>query len=186
MSIPWHRRFEEVNLRFYVRRNVKGETRRAVVFIREVVPRIAIASVARLAYNEPYRALKMRHVYGTIRSDGIPSSFEYGWRMPRGWSSLRVEPAGEGKPVEAGSQEEFITEHYWGYTRQRNGSTIEYEVEHPSWRVWAVAAPRIEGRLSDLYGREMAHVLSGVPSSAFLADGSAVTVLTPTLADAAH
>jgi uncharacterized protein len=179
LSIPWHRMFEEVNLRFYVRRNVKGEMRRAVVFIREIVPRIAIASVARLAYNEPYRALRMQHEYGTIRPDGIPSSVEYAWRMSSGWSSLRVEPTGEGKPVKSGSQEEFITEHYWGYTRQRDGSTIEYQVAHPSWRVWGVELPRIEGKLSDLYGRDMAHVLSGSPSSAFLADGSAVTVYSP-------
>jgi uncharacterized protein YqjF (DUF2071 family) len=179
LSIPWHRTFEEVNLRFYVRRRVNGETRRAVVFIRELVPRVAIASVARLAYNEPYRALRMRHEYGAVRPDGIPSSVEYSWHLPSGWSSLRVETTGEGKRVEARSEEEFITEHYWGYTRQRDGSTIEYQVAHPSWRVWAVEAPRIEGELSGLYGRDMAGVFNAPPSSAFLADGSAVQVYTP-------
>jgi uncharacterized protein YqjF (DUF2071 family) len=179
LSLPWHRTFEEVNLRFYVRRSVDGETRRAVVFIREIVPRIAIASVARVAYNEPYRALPMRHEYGAVRPDGVPASVEYGWRLPSGWSSLRVEPAGKGRAAVAGSQEEFITEHYWGYTRQRDGSTMEYQVAHPSWRVWAVESPQIEGELASLYGSDMARVLGGRPASAFLADGSPVTVYSP-------
>lgn len=61
VPIPWHRNFEELNLRFYVRRTVGGEARRAVTFIKELVPRRAIATVARLAYNEPYEAVPMRH-----------------------------------------------------------------------------------------------------------------------------
>src|SRR4030095_17157030 len=60
-SVPGHRTFQEVNLRFYVRRHVDGELRRGVVFIRELVPRRAIALVARLLYNEPYRAPPMRY-----------------------------------------------------------------------------------------------------------------------------
>lgn len=180
MSIPWHRTFEEVNLRFYVRRTVNGEQRRAVVFIREIVPRLAIATVARIAYNEPYRALSMGHSYGALRPDGVPSSVEYTWRANDAWSSLKVEPAGAGGPAVAGSQEEFITEHYWGYTRQRDGSTIEYQVAHPSWLVWRVESPAIEGDLSGLYGSDMAHVLETVPASAFIADGSPVTVYFPT------
>lgn len=179
LSLPWHRTFEEVNLRFYVRRALNGESRRGVVFIREIVPRIAIASVARLAYNEPYKAIQMRHDYASLRADGVPASVEYAWRVKGSWSSLHAEPAGEGRAAEPGSQEEFITEHYWGYTRQRDGSTIEYQVAHPSWRVWRVPSPRIEGDLADLYGSDMARVLAGVPASAFLADGSRVTVYAP-------
>jgi uncharacterized protein len=180
LRVPWHRTFEEVNLRFYVKRTVNAAQRRGVVFIREIVPRIAIASVARLAYNEPYKALQMRHAYGLFRPDGVPASVEYAWRSGGGWASLKAEPTGEGQAVNTGSQEEFVTEHYWGYTRQRDGSTIEYNVEHPSWRVWRVQSPKIEGELASLYGIEMARVLAEQPSSAFLADGSAVTVYSPT------
>src|SRR6185437_11165669 len=49
VPIPFHITFPEVNLRCYVRREVGGETRRGVVFIRELVPRAAIAFVARAA-----------------------------------------------------------------------------------------------------------------------------------------
>jgi uncharacterized protein YqjF (DUF2071 family) len=180
LPIPLHRTFEEVNLRFYVRRSVRGEVRRAVTFIRELVPRSAIALVARLAYNEPYTALPMRHVYGESMDGKVPSSVEYGWRLSTGWSHLRVEPNGTGRHVVPGSEEEFITEHYWGYTRQRDGSTVEYRVAHPSWRVWSVESPQVTGGLDVLYGAELARVLAGPPVSAFLADGSAITVYAPT------
>jgi uncharacterized protein YqjF (DUF2071 family) len=180
LPIPWHRTFEEVNLRFYVRRTLPGEVRRAVTFIRELVPRAAIATVARLAYNEPYMALPMRHHFGPPGPGGVPDAVEYDWRLPSGWGGLRVQPTGEGFTATANSQEEFITEHYWGYTRQRDGSTVEYRVTHPVWRVWSVAAPRVAGDLAALYGPEIARILNGAPASAFLADGSAVTVHAPT------
>src|SRR5947207_15642078 len=61
VSVPWHRDFDEVNLRLYVRRELEGgEVRRGVVFVREVVARRAITWLARVAYNEPYRTLPMR------------------------------------------------------------------------------------------------------------------------------
>src|SRR5689334_1903898 len=59
IAIPFHRNFVEVNLRFYVRRVVGDEVRRGVVFIKELVPRRALAWVANLVYNENYQALAM-------------------------------------------------------------------------------------------------------------------------------
>jgi uncharacterized protein YqjF (DUF2071 family) len=180
LSIPFHRTFEEVNLRCYVRRVHGSEVRRGVTFIRELVPRSAIALVARLAYNEPYISLPMRHTYGALRDTDTPSVIEYGWKAASGWCAMRVEPSGSSRHVAPGSDEEFITEHHWGYTRQRGGSTIEYRVTHPSWRVWSVNAPTLTGDLTSVYGSEFARVLAAPPTSAFLADGSAVSVFTPT------
>jgi uncharacterized protein len=179
IPIPWHRRFEEVNLRFYVRRTLPHDVRRGVTFIRELVPRVAIATTARAIYNEPYRSLPMRHSFGAPGPEGMPLSVDYAWRVRRDWTSLRAETRGVGQRPEPGSQEEFITEHYWGYTRQRNGSTIEYEVAHPRWKVWAVEGASITGELESVYGSEFAAVLRGQPASAFVADGSAVTVYAP-------
>jgi uncharacterized protein YqjF (DUF2071 family) len=61
VPIPLHSNFTEANLRFYVRRREQGEVRRGVVFIREIVPRPAIALVARTFYNENYVTLPMTH-----------------------------------------------------------------------------------------------------------------------------
>lgn len=178
VPIPFHRDFEEVNLRFYVRRAVGREVRRGVCFIRELVPRRAIALAARLAYNEPYRAVPMRHrVDGGAA--GEPAHVEYGWRAGDAWTRIIAEPSGVAVAAATGSHEEFITEHYWGYTRQRDGGTVEYHVVHPPWRVRQVPAPRIEGDLSLTYGGHFARVMGAAPDSALLADGSPVAVHRP-------
>src|SRR4026208_556537 len=40
LAVPFHRNFEEVNLRFYVRRMASDGLRRGVVFVKEIVPRV--------------------------------------------------------------------------------------------------------------------------------------------------
>jgi uncharacterized protein YqjF (DUF2071 family) len=176
IAVPGHRHFEEVNLRFYVRRVSSDETRRGVVFVRELVPRPAIALVARLLYNEPYRALPMRH-----RIESLPDANErsYAWRAGGAWTTIHARTRGPARPLGPESEEEFITEHYWGYTRQRDGGTIEYRVEHPRWSVWTATAAHIEGDVSRVYGVEFARILERPPISAFVADGSPVAVFAP-------
>jgi uncharacterized protein YqjF (DUF2071 family) len=179
LSVPFHRAFEEVNLRFYVKRTVGRDVRRGVTFIREIVPRRAIATVARMVYNEPYVALPMRHRIGpSDAGSGTPASVEYEWRHGPGWTSLAVQPHGEPQPLRDGSEEQFITEHYWGYTTQRDGGTVEYRVEHPKWRVWPVHHAALSGSL-DLYGPSFAEVLGKPPVSAFLSEGSRVVIYSP-------
>ena len=180
IPIPGHRHFEEVNLRFYVRRRVPNEVRRGVTFVRELVPRRAIAWVARFAYNEPYRRLPMRHRIQPGEADpASPRSVEYAWRVGGEWSRVAVEPEGHPRVIAPGSEEEFVTEHYWGYTRQRDGSAVEYEVRHPRWEVWHVRRAELAGDLEEIYGPAFASVLRREPSSAFLAAGSAVSVHAP-------
>ena len=180
VPVPLHRDFEEVNLRFYVSREVGGELRRGVTFIKEIVPRRAIAAVARIAYDEPYVALPMRHSIGEqTNTDAAPSAVRYEWRRRAGWSALVVEASGTATPLVTGSEAEFITEHYWGYTRQRDGGTIEYRVDHPRWNVWTAVDARLEGDIARVYGDAFAEALSGAPTSAFVADGSPVTVYAP-------
>jgi uncharacterized protein YqjF (DUF2071 family) len=173
IPIPLHRNFDEVNLRFYVRRDVGAESRRGVVFIKEIVPRWAIATTARLLYGEKYVALPMRH---EVLPADVPASAEYSWRHRGAWNRLRVVPAGEPAFAVAGSEEEFITEHYWGYSKLRGGGTVEYRVEHPRWRVWSAAESLLECDAAALYGAALAGPLAARPTSAFLADGSPVIV----------
>lgn len=180
LPIPFHRHFEELNLRFYVRREVAGEVRRAVTFIKELVPGRAIALVARLAYNEPYRAVPMRHrIAPAIPGGDAPAEVEYRWRVAGRWGRVAVVPIGASSLIEPGTEAEFIAEHYWGYTRQRDGGTVEYEVRHPRWRVWNTERAVLEGDMEALYGPVFASVLESGPSSAFLADGSQVSVYMP-------
>ena len=174
VSIPGHRTFEEVNLRFYVRRETADGIRRAVVFIRELVPRRVIAEVAKRVYNEPYVALPMAHRTSLEPSSG--GSAEYTWRHRGATFAMRGEANGPAEESEEGSEAEFITEHYWGYTRQRDGTTLEYRVDHPRWKVWTLEGAAFTGPAESLYGANFASVLRAPPRSAFLALGSPVAV----------
>jgi uncharacterized protein YqjF (DUF2071 family) len=178
VRIPGHRDFDEVNLRFYVRRRGEdGAWRRGVVFLREFVPRRAIAAVARWWYNEPYSAVPMRHELDLASmAGGAPSRARYGWRLAGRWHQLEVTTAGVPAPPTGDSEAAFVTEHYWGYTAQRNGGSKEYRVEHPPWRVWTAAGARLDCDVRAVYGAGFAECLRGPPRSAFLAEGSAVTV----------
>jgi uncharacterized protein YqjF (DUF2071 family) len=178
LAIPGHRNFEEVNLRFYVRRMAPDGPRRGVVFIREIVPKAAVAWAARTIYNENYVAWAMRH---DVRlPDGAGAAGRgfavYGWRSGGRWHELGASVEGTASLPAPGSQEEFITEHYWGYARQRDGSTIEYRVEHPQWRVWPATDARFSCDVAAVYGAQYVPSLSAPPASAFVADGSPVAV----------
>jgi len=175
LPIPMHSDFEEVNLRFYVRRQMDTEVRRAVVFIQEMVPRHAIAFVARTFYNENYAALPMAHEIRPVGGEGLRVA--YRWRRDKRWNAISLETKGASELPCEGSVEQFITEHYWGYAAQPGGGCVEYRVAHPSWRVWQVQEAAFEGDVEKLYGKELAAVLRQKPQSAFLAEGSAVTVM---------
>jgi hypothetical protein len=175
IAVPGHRDFEEVNLRFYVRRRgPDGTDRRAVVFIRELVPRRAIALVARWIYNEPYLTVPMAHATSLDPARG--GQVRYSWRFRGADHALRAVAQGPAQALAPGSEAEFITEHYWGYTRQRDGGTLEYQVEHPRWRVWTPTEAAFEGAGGALYGDAFGAILAGPPRSAHVAEGSEVIV----------
>ncbi len=173
--IPFHSNFEEVNLRFYVRRMTDDGWRRGVVFVKELVPRRAIAWTARLLYNENYVALPMGHQI-EMANDGSVCKVEYSWKFNGRKDFLEINTQGKAGETQEGSIEEFISEHYWGYTRQRDGGTVEYKVEHPRWQVSSARSGVFDCDVKSLYGEEFVKYLHKTPTSAFLANGSEVTV----------
>jgi uncharacterized protein len=178
-AVPGHQQFEEVNLRFYVRREVNGQVRHGVTFLRELVPKSAVSIIARLAYNEPYRTVRMQSALGLSGPFGAPRTVEYAWQSGPHNNRLWLEPFDEPLSAAPGSEEAFITQHFWGYTRTRSGGTIEYEVKHPNWRVWGAARSMLEGDASNFFGSQFAAVLAQPPHSAMYCDGSPVTVHRP-------
>jgi uncharacterized protein YqjF (DUF2071 family) len=179
VRIPFHTRFEEVNLRFYVRRTEPDGTRkRGVVFVREFVPRAAITLIANALYEEPYATLPTRH---NMETTAQTLNVRYDWRHRNAWQSLAVEASPVSQPIPPGSEEEFLTEHYWGYTRRRPsrgkaGSTSEYEVRHPRWQIYPVRSHEITADFAALYGPAFAALNGQPPSSVLLAEGSEVSV----------
>jgi uncharacterized protein YqjF (DUF2071 family) len=174
IAVPFHTRFEEVNLRFYVvRTEADGKRKRGVVFIREYVPRAAITIIANTLYEEPYATLPTRH---TIESTPQSLKVSYGWRHKHRWYEMAAEANPAPQPIAAGSIEDFITEHYWGYTKRSNGSTSQYQVRHPSWTTYAISSCKIDIDFAALYGLPFAHLNNQQPANTLLAEGSAVSV----------
>jgi uncharacterized protein len=172
LPIPRHRDFEEVNLRFYVRMKSADTWRRGVVFVRELVPRRAIAMIARTFYGEPYLALPMKH---EIEHRDGRLQVQYSWRRGSKWESLAMNAVGEPRSIPAGSHAEFITEHYWGYTCFRGGCS-EYRVEHPRWKIWEAERFEFSADVASLYDEKYVEPLGQPPRSALIAEGSPVTV----------
>jgi uncharacterized protein YqjF (DUF2071 family) len=173
VPIPFHRTFEEINLRFYVQRTTPGnERRRGVVFLSELVPRRALSLVANVIYGENYSTVPTRHHWAET---GEQRLVRYQWKHKGRWNHLDVSAAAHPQPIEAGSSEEFFTEHYWGYTK-RGDWTSEYEVRHPRWSSYRVLEYSIDVDFGALYGPEFASLAQRQPESILLAEGSAVEV----------
>ncbi|HZQ44318.1 MAG TPA: DUF2071 domain-containing protein [Acidobacteriaceae bacterium] len=174
VPIPLHTTFEEINLRFYVRRrNEDGSLRRGVVFVREFVPSRAIAWVAKRFYEEPYLAIPTVHEIGS--ANGIVTA-KYGSKLGGRLHTLSAAGYLPPQAIAPGSEEEFITEHYWGYTKRSNGTTSAYQVEHPRWQVYRVQSYEIAIDFEKLYGPAFGFLTDQPVSSVVLAEGSAVTV----------
>jgi len=167
--IPFHVNFEEVNLRFYVKRETDNEVRRGVVFIKEIVPRAAIATVARVVYGEPYERWKM-----TNQRDG--NSVAYEWQKARLVNRISVVRGGDQGVPPDGSHGSFIIEHYWGYTRRSAIRTDEYKVEHPKWNLYAADEPQIDVDFGATYGKRFEFLGHSKPYSVLLAAGSDIAV----------
>ncbi len=174
MKIPFHINFEEVNLRFYVKRKFNNEWRRGVVFIKEIVPRAAIAFVANNFYNEKYQSMPMKHFIS--RQEFL--QVEYQWKFKQHWNFMKVKTAGPSQKIVPGSEEEFITEHYWGYNKINATITTEYKVEHEKWKVYSVNDYSVNCDFGKLYGDEFSFLGGATPVSVFIADGAEVKVRT--------
>jgi uncharacterized protein YqjF (DUF2071 family) len=173
MKIPGHINFEEVNLRFYVKRFENGELKRGVVFIKEIVPKRAITFVANTLYQENYETLKMDHSWLETETE---RTVEYKWFKNNQWNSFKLQAQKEAKALIPGSETEFITEHYWGYAQVHSKKSTEYEVTHPTWDVYPVKDYEININFTKTYGQEFAILDKKEPISVMLAEGSEITV----------
>jgi hypothetical protein len=108
-----------------------------------------------------------------------PGCVAYAWRTGARWQQVAARAEGAPSVPAPNSEEAFVTEHYWGYTRQRDAGTVEYEVAHAPWRVWRATEPVLDADIPGLYGVAFDSALAAPPRSAFVAEGSPVTVFRP-------
>lgn len=174
ISVPGHTSFPEVNLRFYVRYQENGEWKRGAVFIKELVPKTIISFVANTFYGEKYQTLPMRHQWDFLENE---QRIEYEWKVNNKWNYLRVKAGLEAIDIKEGSEAEFITEHYWGYTRRSEKTTSEYEVKHPRWKVYRMHNLNFSFSTKELFGEAFVPYLETKPTSIFLAEGSEIEIM---------
>jgi uncharacterized protein len=176
VPIPFYRNYEQVNLRFYVRRQSNGDWKRGTVFIKQIVPKRAIALVAQQMYQEKFVAMPMNHAFETLHSPAQPRRVSYQWLHRRAWNQMSVQVSGEPTLPSPGSPEEFVAEHYWGYNRRSDGATLEYQVERSQWRLWQAEQAELVCDVEGIYGPEFVESLKRPPASAFLSEGSDVVI----------
>lgn len=171
---PWHVNFEEVNLRFYVRHFDGKAWKRGAVFISEIVPKHIIPIVANNIYNEHYKAMPMRNSSAKMLDN--ETAYLYEWKLNNKWNQLGAVVADDPQEIKPGSAEEFIFEHYWGYNRLTAHKTVEYQVEHVSWKIKSVSKFIFKADVEKLYGKDFEPYLQKEPYSVFFAEGSEVAI----------
>ena len=173
LKIPFHINFEEVNLRFYVKRFENGTWKRGVVFIKEIVPKPALAFIANSIYKEHYETMPMLHKWEENDTERIVT---YQWKKNKQWQSFKIIAALAPSKIEENSETEFITEHYWGYSKVNENVTNEYEVTHPKWQQYNVKSAEIKVDFGLVYGNDFEFLNNLNPESVMLAEGSEITV----------
>lgn len=173
-KIPFHVNFEEVNLRFYVRYNDKGTWKRGTVFIKEIVPKLAISFIANTVYHEKYVTKAMKH---SVKETENQMALSYQWKHQSKWNCIEASVEKPAQAMVTGSEEEFIAEHYWGYSRYNGTTTFEYNVQHPPWKIFQVKDYLIDCDFGAMYGDGFSDLPNTKPNSVFVAEGSEIAVL---------
>lgn len=169
--IPFHRNFEEVNLRFYVKKKENESWKRGVVFIKEIVPKPALSLVANSVYKENYHTMPMKN---SIMEKDEEQLIKYSWK-DKSWYSIQITAENKAQAMKADSEFEFITEHYWGFTKTES-TTSEYEVCHPKWDCYFVKDHQLNIDFQKIYGNDFDCLNHQEPVSVMLAEGSEIQV----------
>ena len=172
VSIPFFGSFEEINLRFYVKRKDGNKIKKGVVFINETVPFKLVALLANKLYKEHYISIPTKHAieYGTIKK------IKYQWKMNDYWNSIVIESEIQKNKIEHTSMEEFIFERYFGFTKIDKNTTQEYRIRHPKWQVNKILEANISCDFGNMYGAAFENLSASKPDSVIIAEGSNVAV----------
>lgn len=171
-----NKKFEELNIRFYVKRFEGENQKRGVAFVKEIVPKPLVTGIANLLFSEHYQTMKMSHKVNFVETNQTKiQNLEY---IAEKDLFHRFSARLESKltDMKEGSFEEFIAEHYWGYSRVNDHKTIEYEVQHPIWQIYKESDVSYTCDFEKLYGNKWKFLNLENPHSTFVAKGSEVSI----------
>ena len=173
IPVPLYGTFEEINLRFYVTRKEGKILKRGVVFINETVPNNLVAYIANSLYRGNYTAVPTKHEW---KSNAESKNINYQWKLGNKWSIISVTAEVEKIPISQDRFEEFIFEHYYGYSIINKTTTEEYKIDHPRWNTNKVKHYFIDCDFEKMYGRDFNFLNTTPPENVFLAEGSTIAV----------
>ncbi|HWM86229.1 MAG TPA: DUF2071 domain-containing protein [Kofleriaceae bacterium] len=181
LPIPFGRCYDQINLRFYVRRWMGDGWRRGVVFVRELVPVSPLLSAGHLLYGDAYERLPVTsRIRPAVPAAHRPGRAIYRWRTGHDEiHRLAVDFGGEPRLPAAGSDEEFLVDRHWGYLAPHVDVTREYRIDHPPWRVFPEAQARLSPGVAALFGDRFSHALDCTPVNVLVAEGSRMEVHRP-------
>ncbi|HET8854857.1 MAG TPA: DUF2071 domain-containing protein [Salinimicrobium sp.] len=173
VKIPFYTDFEEINLRFYVKRFDGTTWRKGTVFISEIADKSVLKILANSFLHEKYQTLKTKQEVKE-NSDFIETG--YSWKAGRNWQSIEMIGENSPKLVAEGTEPHFIMDRPWGYQKYDALTTNEYEVSHPQWKILPVSTFDINVDFKESFGSAFS-ILNGIlPHSVILAEGSLVSV----------
>jgi uncharacterized protein len=175
---PFFRSFEELNLRFYVRRKENNKWKKGVVFIKEIVPARLIGWAGKLLYRENFISLPMHHVFYTGNNS---QHVEYYWKVNKQTNYLKI--CSSLLPVISGinTLDSFICDHYTAFNKKGADQTISFAIQHNPWKVYPALTYDLRIDAQSLYGDAFAEAFNHKPLGVFLMDGSRTTVSAPRL-----
>jgi uncharacterized protein YqjF (DUF2071 family) len=172
LPIPFFGSFEEINLRFYVKKIENRKTKKGVVFINETVPFKIVALLANKLYKEHYISIPTKNSIDITENKDI----KFEWKINDRWNSLAVKSDTNKYKIEQGTIEEFIFERYFGFTKLSDISTQEYKIHHPKWMTHKILNSQIDCDFRSMYGDSFSILNNQTPDSILLAEGSQVSV----------
>tara|TARA_B100000809_G_scaffold118758_1_gene117075 strand:- start:46028 stop:46750 length:723 start_codon:yes stop_codon:yes gene_type:complete len=173
IRVPYHHIFEEINLRFYVKREISpGNWRSEVAFAKLFFPKKALTLVAKYIYKENYETLNMRHSW-TEKENHLLTS--YGLHK-KNWHNFEIQSDKKSRKVASDSSEFFFSKHYWGTSQIDHRSSTVYEIEHPDWEAYDIVDSNVSFDFNTIFGSEFKHLTNTQPDSVHLFKGSEVIV----------
>lgn len=173
VPIPYHQMFEEINLRFYVKREIApGKWRSEVAFTKLYFPKRMLTFVAKTIYKENYETAKLKHLWQDNGKDLLTA---YGLKKNQ-WHNIEIRSSINTQSVEVNSDEHFFSKHFWGTSRVNSNSATVYKIEHPEWNTHKVLEYNISFDFEKVFGSDFKQLNLIEPDSVHLFDGSEVIV----------
>ena len=158
--IFFSRPFEQIQLRFYVKRTGAEGERRGICLIKDYLPKRKLSLLMNRLFKHSFTQVPIQHDstnFESTKPDDLPSA-EYRWQINDHWNHIKVVARSQMRHQQKETKESFVLDHHWGYT-QNSGKTFEYYVEYPTWAMWDAQSGSFECDTEQVFGRRLLDII---------------------------